>query len=48
VLLGLLVHGYATGVFGSRELEQVTHEVAPLRFRRVGCLKEVRGFRQFS
>lgn len=32
VLLGLLVYGYATGVFSSRKLEQATHESVPFRF----------------
>lgn len=32
VLLGLLVYGYATGVFSSRKIEQATHEVLPFRY----------------
>jgi len=32
LLFGLLVYGYATGVFSSRKLEQATHESAPFRF----------------
>jgi len=32
VLLGLLFHGYATGVFSSRKIEQATYEVIPFRF----------------
>ena len=32
VLLGLLLYGYATGVFGSRQLEKLTHESIPFRF----------------
>jgi transposase len=32
VLLGLLVYGYATGIFSSRKLEQLTYESIPFRF----------------
>jgi transposase len=32
VLLGLLLYGYATGVFSSRKLEQATYESVPFRF----------------
>jgi transposase len=32
ILLGLLVYGYATGVFSSRKMEQATHESIPFRF----------------
>ncbi len=32
VLLGLLIYGYATGIFSSRKLEQATYEVLPFRF----------------
>lgn len=32
ILLGLLVYGYATGVFSSREIERATHESIPFRF----------------
>ena len=32
ILLGLLVYGYATGVFSSRKLERATYESLPLRF----------------
>ena len=32
VLLGLLIYGYATGVFSSRKIEQATYEVLPFRF----------------
>lgn len=32
VLLGLLVFGYATGVFSSRKLERATYEVIPFRY----------------
>jgi transposase len=32
VLLGLLLYGYATGVFSSRKMEQATYEVIPFRF----------------
>ena len=32
VLLGLLVYGYATGVFSSRKIEQATYEVLPFRY----------------
>lgn len=32
VLLGLLIYGYATGVFSSRKLEKATYEVIPFRF----------------
>jgi transposase len=32
LLFGLLVYGYATGVFSSRKLERATHESAPFRF----------------
>src|ERR687886_1283270 len=31
VLFGLLVYGYATGVFSSRKLERATYESAPFR-----------------
>ena len=32
VLLGLLVYGYATGVFSTRKIEQATYEVLPFRY----------------
>ena len=32
VLLGVLVYGYATGVFSSRKLEKATYESLPFRF----------------
>jgi transposase len=32
VLLGLLLYGYASGVFSSRKIEQATYEVIPFRF----------------
>jgi transposase len=32
VLLGLLIYGYATGVFSSRKIEQGTYETIPFRF----------------
>jgi transposase len=32
VLFGLLVYGYATGVFSTRKLERATYESAPFRF----------------
>jgi len=32
VLLGLLLYGYATGVFSSRKIEQATYEIIPFRF----------------
>ena len=32
VLLGLLIYGYATGVFSSRKIEQGTYESIPCRF----------------
>jgi transposase len=32
VLLGLLVYGYATGVFSSRKIERATYEMVPFRF----------------
>ena len=32
ILLGLLVYGYATGVFSSRKIEQATYESIPFRF----------------
>jgi transposase len=32
ILLGLLLYGYATGVFSSRKLEKGTYESIPLRF----------------
>jgi len=32
ILLGLLVYGYATGVFSSRKIERATYESAPFRF----------------
>ena len=32
VLLGLLVYGYATGVFSSRQLERATYDLVAFRF----------------
>jgi transposase len=32
VLLGVLLYGYATGVFSSRKIEQASYEVIPFRF----------------
>jgi transposase len=32
ILLGLLLYGYATGVFSSRKIEQATYESVPFRF----------------
>jgi transposase len=32
VLLGLLLYGYATGVFSTRKIERATHEAVPFRF----------------
>jgi transposase len=32
VLLGLLLYGYATGVFSSRKIERATYETVPFRF----------------
>jgi len=32
VLLGLLLYGYATGVFSMRKMEQATYEAIPFRF----------------
>src|SRR5207237_4212680 len=32
VLLGLLLYGYATGVFSSRKIERATYEAVPFRF----------------
>jgi transposase len=32
ILLGLLLYGYATGVFSSRKIEQATYESIPFRF----------------
>ncbi len=32
VLLGLLLYGYATGVFSSRKIEQAIYEIIPFRF----------------
>src|SRR5438034_10900718 len=32
ILLGLLLYGYATGVFSSRKLERATYEAVPFRF----------------
>jgi len=32
VLLGLVVYGYATGVFSSRKIERATYEAVPFRF----------------
>lgn len=32
MLIGLLVYGYATGIFSSRKLEQATYELIPVRF----------------
>jgi transposase len=32
VLLGLILYGYATGVFSSRKIEKATYEVIPFRF----------------
>src|SRR6266700_461265 len=32
LLLGLLLYGYATGVFSSRKIERATYESVPFRF----------------
>ena len=32
ILVGLLVYGYATGVFSSRKIERATYEVLPFRY----------------
>ena len=32
VLLGLLLYGYVTGVFSSRQIEKATYEIIPFRF----------------
>lgn len=32
LLLGLIIHGYATGVFSSRKLERATHDSVAFRF----------------
>jgi len=32
ILLGLLLYGYATGVFSSRKIEKATYESIPFRF----------------
>ena len=32
VLLGLVLYGYATGVFSSRKIERATYEAVPFRF----------------
>ena len=32
MLLGLLLYGYATGVFSSRKIERATYEAVPFRF----------------
>src|SRR6266700_3670418 len=32
LLLGLLLYGYATGVFSSRKIERATYEAVPFRF----------------
>jgi transposase len=32
VLLGLLLYGYVTGVFSSRQIEQATYDIIPFRF----------------
>src|SRR3954464_12884805 len=32
ILLGILVYGYATGVFSSRKLERATHDSVAFRF----------------
>jgi transposase len=32
ILLGLLIYGYATGVFSSRKIELATHESIPFRY----------------
>ena len=32
ILLGLLLYGYATGVFSSRKIERATYEAVPFRF----------------
>jgi transposase len=32
LLLGLIVYGYATGVFSSRNLERATHDSVAFRF----------------
>ena len=32
VVLGLLLYGYATGIFSSRKIERATYEAVPFRF----------------
>jgi transposase len=32
VLLGLLLYGYATGIFSTRKIERATYETVPFRF----------------
>jgi hypothetical protein len=32
MLLGLLLYGYATGIFSSRKIERATYEAVPFRF----------------
>lgn len=32
ILLGLLIYGYATGIFSSRKIEQASHEIIPFRY----------------
>ena len=32
ILLGLLIYGYATGIFSSRKIEQASHETIPFRY----------------
>lgn len=32
VMLGLLMYGYATGIFSSRKIEKATYEIVPFRF----------------
>jgi transposase len=32
LLLGLIIYGYATGVFSSRELERATHDSVAFRY----------------
>ena len=55
MLLGVLIYGYATGMFSSRKLERATYDSVAFRYIAAktpepvfGIIKSALGFRQFS
>ena len=38
MLAGILIYGYASGVFSSRQLERATYEAMPFRYVSGGCI----------